>query len=82
MNAHQRRIRRRRKGIRPPYRCLWCLTDLPTWDAPCPCKPLGRPRKLVGDMTVEQLARGAWERGLEFRFDIRPVEQEEVSHGQ
>lgn len=74
MNAHQRRTRRRRLGIRPPFRCLWCQTDLPRWDAPCACPPglLTSVRRMFADMTLEQLALGAWDRGLDLRFEIVP----------
>lgn len=77
MNAHQRRVRRRKMGIRPPYTCLWCSASLPTWDAPCGCPKGARLRKPFLDMTLYDLAGGAWERGLELTFDIVPLDSDD-----
>lgn len=78
MNAHQRRKRRRALGMRPPYTCLWCSAPLPTWDAPCKCRPGNgrtiqpRIRKRPSDMTLHDLAGAAWDRGLDMTFEIVP----------
>lgn len=76
MNSAQRRKRRRRLGIRPPYQCFWCQQSLPAWDSPCACvlRPgtVPKPRKLLSVMTISELAGAAWDRGLLLDFRIVP----------
>ena len=74
MNSQQRRTRRRRMGFRAPHRCFWCGSLMPTWDGGCACPPdvIRRPRKLVLDCTVADLARGAWRRGMQLKVRLLP----------
>lgn len=69
MNARQRRARRRARGMRPPYPCMWCGTVLLGLQDPCVCEVDPRPRKPVLDHKLEGLFVKAHDRG--YAVDVR-----------
>jgi hypothetical protein len=65
MNSRKRRARRRRLGILPPYRCLWCRQEFLLWDGPCGCVvPRRGIRVPFRDMTLRYLVGEGHRRGI------------------
>jgi hypothetical protein len=73
MNSHQRRIRRRSRGIRPPYECLWCGAVVSRLGR-CPgCQTVLKP---VDEYSTAELAARAHANGTYLEFRLVPQEND------
>lgn len=72
MNAHQRRVARRKKGIRPPYTCIWCShTNISLGT----CGGCGEWLRPLIEAKLGDLAGKAYDKGFKLEVELVPKEK-------